>query len=260
MDVLERTTNGGEVTELSQGTWRLSIPQGPASVYRWAQLDDYMHLSRKNFLWQTPPERDPLVLEVDARVSDPEIPGTWGFGFWNDPFNAGMSIAGTARRLPMLPNAAWYFYASPPNHLALHDHPGDGMLAATFSSPRIPPLLLGLGLPAVPLLAIRPTARLLMGVARKVIRDDAVRLDVDLTVWHHYELRCEQERVIFRMDEQEIFSTTAAPRGRLGLVAWIDNQYAAVRPNGTFGYGVLANPKPVWMEMKALSVLQAKQS
>lgn len=134
-----RATAGAAVTEISPESWRLSLPEGKAGVYRWAQLDDYLHLDRSAFLW-----RSPVKLTVSARVLTAHVPGTWGFGFWNDPFSISAGIGGTCRRLPALPNCAWFFYASPDNYLALHDtHPAQGFLAATFSSPLIPPVFNG---------------------------------------------------------------------------------------------------------------------
>jgi hypothetical protein len=46
--------------------------------------------------------------------------------------------------------------------------------------------------------------------------------------------------------------------GPLGLVIWIDNQYAAWRPDGTLRMGVLANPHPAWMEISELEVKSEK--
>ncbi len=136
----QRTQAGGQVDRLdAAGGWRLSLPPGPAGQYRWAQLDDYIPLPRRRFLW-TPPVR----LSLEARVSAPGLPGTWGFGFWNDPFQASLGLGGTARRLPALPNAAWFFYASPPNFLAFRDDlPAQGLLAATFRLPLLPAPLFG---------------------------------------------------------------------------------------------------------------------
>jgi hypothetical protein len=45
-----------------------------------------------------------------------------------------------------------------------------------------------------------------------------------------------------------------SPRPPLGLVIWIDNQYAAFTPNGRIGFGVLENPEPAWLELKEIEV------
>jgi hypothetical protein len=40
----------------------------------------------------------------------------------------------------------------------------------------------------------------------------------------------------------------------MGLVLWIDNQFAAFPPDGKVRFGSLENPEPVWMELSAISV------
>lgn len=129
-----RITEGSQVEQVAPDSWRLTIPAGTGKSYNWAQLDDYLDLPRSKFLWQKP-----IQMECQARVSNSALPGTWGFGFWNDPFNASLGIKGTAARLPVLPNAAWFFFASPENHLSLTTNsPAQGFLAAVFQSPLIP--------------------------------------------------------------------------------------------------------------------------
>ncbi len=136
-----RNSPGASITTIEHG-WRLEIPAGPAGQYRLAQLDHY----RKDF-----PLSAPSTLRLRCRVSDSALPGTWGFGFWNDPFTVSLGLQGTARRLPVLPNATWFFHASSENHLSLHDKlPAQGFLAQSFSSPKIPSLLLTPGLLALP--------------------------------------------------------------------------------------------------------------
>ncbi|MGC8838200.1 MAG: hypothetical protein ACP5UM_07270 [Anaerolineae bacterium] len=230
---------------------RLHLPPGPAGHYRLAQVDDYHHLPRARFPW-TPP----LRLSLEARVSHSEVPGTWGFGLWNDPFFAvGLGFGGTARLLPALPNAAWFFHASPPNHLTLRDDlPAQGFLAAAFSSPRLPSLLLALGMPFLPLLLWRPAARALQRLARGVVQEDGVSLDLDPTQWHAYALEWRAGGVRFVVDGQTVLETGISPRGPLGLVLWVDNQYAAFRPEGRLAFGTLSCGEPAALEVTSLSV------
>jgi hypothetical protein len=245
-----RKTPGSEISETAPGDWKLSLPAGKAGAYRWAQLDDYLHLSRSAFLW-----RSPLTLEVSGRVSTAHIPGTWGFGFWNDPFNASAGIGGTGRRLPALPNCAWFFYASSDNYLALHDsHPAQGFLAATFSSPLIPPFFLAAGLPVLPLLTLAPAARIFRRFLRSFVKESAALLDVDVTALHSYQLEWDAGEVRFLVDGETRFKTPVSPLGRLGLVMWIDNQFAAFPPDGKVRFGSLDNPEPVWLELSGISV------
>ena len=194
-----------------------------------------------------------MELRLRARVSAPDLPGTWGFGFWNDPFALRFGI-GASRRIPALPNAAWFFYASPPNYLALSDrHPAQGLLAATFAAPRLPAPFLLAALPALPLLAWRMTARLLRRAARWVVRDDAAVLELDPTSWHSYRLAWHADRVAFYVDDRPVFTTPVCPVGPLGLVMWIDNQTMAFGPDGRLRSGTPAGPE-ARLDLASLSV------
>ncbi len=249
-----RCDGGGTVLEVQKGLWRLAIPAGLAKVYRWAQLDDYLHLQRGAFLWR-PAGSEGVNFELRARVSAGDLPGTWGFGLWNDPFSASLGIGGTRLRLPALPNAAWFFYAGPGNYLAFRDtHPAQGLLAATFSAPRIPSLLLAPGALALPVLAVRPLARLLRRAAGWLIGESAALLSIDPMQWHAYRLEWQAGRVGFFVDGAKVITTPVSPRGPLGLVLWIDNQYAAFEPGGKLAMGMSANPEDAWLELEGLEI------
>lgn len=249
MDLETRTTNGARAAEINPGHWKLTIPSGEAGQYRWSQLDDYLTRPRSDFLWEPP-----LTLSIQARVTQPAHNGTWGFGFWNDPFNTGLGLGGSARRLPALPNAAWFFYASPPNHLALHPHPAQGFLAATFRSPRIPAPFLTPGLLLAPLLLNRHTSGWVRSLAGFFVTDRAVNINVDVTNWQTYQLVWRKERVEFFVNDLQIFSTAAAPKGKLGFVLWIDNQYAAFPPQGKLSFGTVPTEQESSLEIKSLSI------
>lgn len=226
------------VEGLPENEWLFSLPPGPAGRYRLAQLDDYRRLPRRRFRWQPP-----VTLSLTAQASSPDLPGTWGFGFWNDPFSFSLGVKGASRRLPALPNAAWFFYASPENYLSLRDDlPASGLLAAVFRSPLIPSGFLAPALLALPLLFIPAAARRLRRFARSIIQQDAARLDVQVTQPHEYRLEWQPRLVRFCVDGESLFETSLTPRGRLGLVIWIDNQYAAFTPDGRLRFGLLANP------------------
>jgi len=268
-----RFTPGASVTPLADGGWHLEISSGQRGQYRLAQLDDYSRLSRRAFLW-----RPPFTLSLRARVSAPDLPGTWGFGLWNDPFGFALGFGNTPGRLPALPNAAWFFYSSPENYLSLqpchceersdeailtpargllrrqktaarNDTPANGFFAGTFRSPRWPSPLLAPALLALPFLALRPASRLLRRLASHIVRQDGNAMGVDVTQWHDYSIHWQADAVAFFVDGAEILRTPLAPRGPLGLVVWIDNQYAAWRPDGKLGYGTLKNPS-AWLEIE----------
>jgi hypothetical protein len=243
-------TPGAAVIETGEGAWRLEIPAGAERRYRLAQLDDYSSLTRRSFPWAAP-----MNFELRARASAGVIPGTWGFGLWNDPFAMGILTGVRGVRLPMLPNAVWFFFASAPNYLSLRDDmSAQGWLAATFCSPdRIYPLL-ALGVTAIPLLVFPPTARLLRRLASWIIKQEMVSLNVQPTDWHTYSIDWQVEEVSFRLDGELVFQTSIVPKTPLGLVLWIDNQYAAFPPTGRIRYGMLANTKPAWIEITDLIV------
>ncbi len=233
-----RLTAGARARRQEPQLWELGLAESDGTDYQVAQLDDYTGLSRRAFPW-----RAPVELQLRARISASDFLGTWGFGWWNDPFSVGLGLRGTTRRLPTLPNAAWFFHASPPNYLALRDdHPAVGLLAATFLAPRLPGALLVLGAPALALGFWSPTARLLRRLARLLVREDAAAVSADPTLWHDYSVRWEPDAVSFSVDGVEFFCTSVAPCGPLGLVIWIDNQYMAFPPKGPMALGTLANP------------------
>jgi hypothetical protein len=55
---------------------------------------------------------------------------------------------------------------------------------------------------------------------------------------------------------RELFSVpiTAPPRGPLGLVLWIDNQYAIASRAGRFGFGLCEVKEEQWLEVEGVEV------
>lgn len=238
-------TPGSRVEQIQPGVWRLEIPPGVKGSYRLAQLDDYQALPRRSFRWQPP-----LRLELRCHTSAPELPGTWGFGLWNDPFSLSLGLGGGTQRFPALPNAAWFFFASPQNYLSFRNNmPAQGFLAAVFRSPIFPAPLLALASPVLVLLALPWAARLGRWLMRQVIRQDAALIHTDVTTWHSYALEWQTNRLSWQVDGEKVMESKVAPQGRLSLVLWIDNQFAALPPRGRLRYGLLANPEAAWIEL-----------
>lgn len=225
--------------------WRLGIGTGDARTYRDAQLDDYSGLRRSRF-----PHRPSTTLRMSlsARVSTLSAAGTWGFGLWNDPFGLSLGFGGSPFRLPALPNAAWFFYASPQNYLSFtDDKPAQGFMAQTFRSPKFHPFLIPAGL-ALPF--SRRTTRNLLG---KIIDEDSSSLSVDTIQWHRYSLEWSPQRVAWDVDEVRAFESPVSPYPPLGIIIWIDNQYAAFTPEGKIAFGVLESGEE-WLEVKDLEL------
>jgi len=235
-----RWSRGASVTPTADG-FQLAIPAGDDSAYRLAQLDNYSGLPRRLY-----PTRPRAILELRARASSASIRGTWGFGFWNSPYGFSFDLGGGKFSLPTLPNAAWFFHASPENHLSFCDRPGNGFLAQSFRSPAfdLRLFLAGLLLPFSRTAARRQLSR--------VIREEGARVPADPTQWGLYRLEWSPTRVTCEVDHVRVMETSLSPRPPLGVVIWIDNQFAAFTPEGRIASGVLANAQPAWLEIADL--------
>lgn len=239
------------VRQTPEGGFVLEVSEGRAGGYRVAQLDDYRTLPRARFCW-----RQPATLSLRARISTAHHPGTWGFGLWNDPFSLSLGLGGMARRLPALPNAAWFFFASPENHLSFrNDQPAQGFLAQVFSAPRVPSLLLGAAAAGLPLLAFRRSSMWLRAICGRLIREESAALDVDSASWHTFRIGWGEAGVDFAVDGGRVFHSGIRPGGPLGIVIWIDNQFAAWKPDGRVGAGTLAN-RQARLEVEQLEMTQ----
>ena len=248
--LLTRSTSDSIAETTLNETLSLAIPTGRQGKYRWAQFDDYLHRLRRDFEWTAP-----CKITLTARCSNLNHPGTWGFGLWNDPFNTNLGIKGSVRRLPVLPNCAWFFYASEHNYLSFENKlPAQGFLAATFSSPLIPSIIFTPTLPFLPLLINKHFAKFARKTLSYIIKQDASLLDVDVTNWHAYQINWQKNKVQFLIDEKEILTTKISPKGKLGIVIWVDNQYAAFNPNGQILFGTLAAQASTTLEINNLFV------
>ena len=224
--------NGGQVIGSVKDGLAFTLPL-VGNKYCLAQVDDYARLPRHQF-----PHYPPLRLQLEARLSAPDLPGTWGFGFWNDPFSFCLDKNGLTRALPVLPNAAWFFYGSSANYLSLHeDQPSAGFHAKVFKAPRLPGLFSLLALPILPLLFVPFFTRCFRRLARLLIKEDARQIKLPLTEWHHFDVSWVEDQVSFFVDGSVILNSHLSPKGPLGCVLWMDNQYLWFDPSGKPGYG-----------------------
>jgi hypothetical protein len=176
--------------------------------------------------------------------------GTAGFGFWNDPFML------TEKRLPALPRAIWFFYASPPSDMKLDlSTRGWGWKAATIDADRPSFWLLAPTIPiAVPLMHVDAAHRRLWPIAQRTIGVSEAPVDVDMTAWHTYVVEWGVRTARFLVDGQVILACATPPQGPLGLVIWLDNQYMIVTPQGRLRHGLLDKPGQQWLELAAVTV------
>ena len=238
---------GGGALEPSGSALRFVAGSMASRRYSNAQLDDYTGLPRRHFPW-----RPPLRLAVRARFSHQaaELDGTAGFGFWNDPFLM------SGRRLPALPRAIWFFYASPPSDMRLGlDVPGCGWKAAAIDALCPAALLLApLALPAVLLMNIHRVYRALWPPIQRAIHVSEVMLQVDMLKWHDYVIEWGRRCSHFFVDGELIAGPIPSPRGPLGFVMWLDNQYMVATPQGRLGWGVLEIAGRQWMEVEHFTI------
>lgn len=232
---------GGGALAPAGNTLRFVNRHTTTQQYTNAQIDDYQHRSRAQFLWQPP-----LTMTVRARFSHGagELHGTAGFGFWNDPF----MMTGTRR--PALPRAIWFFYGSPPSNMKLDvDTPGWGWKAATIDAIRWPFFaLLPLAPLAIPLMNIERLYRTFWPIGQRAIGVCERLVPVEMIDWHTYVIQWGQTSARFKVDDETTLVCNSAPGGRLGFVMWLDNQFMVVTPWGRFGYGLLDAPGEQWLE------------
>jgi hypothetical protein len=246
-----RFVKGSGALESTGASLRFVTTDARAGQYSNAQIDDYQDLPRGRFLW-----RPPLRLAVRSRFSHPSgddrsgLRGTAGFGFWNDPFLM------TGARAPALPRAIWFFHASPPSNMKLDLHtPGYGWKAATLDALRPGAALMApIAPPAVLLMNLQPVYRVLWPAVQRAIHVKEALVEGDMSAWHTYVIEWGREQASFNVDGEIVMDKAPAPRGPLGFVMWLDNQYMVVKPWGRFGWGTLEAPGRQWMEVDWLTI------
>ena len=250
-----QTCIGGGSLHIADSSLRMSFDAAHHGQYTDAQIDDYGRLSRSKFPWQPP-----VRMEIRARSSLPAatrgstkesaniLRGTAGFGFWNHPFSVRGDILA-------VPEAVWFFYASPPSNMALVPGvPGWGWKAQVVHAIRPGALASALPLAVTAVLGrisgeMRPAARWMQ---RLTGAQESV-LDVDMADWYTYTLDWLPEAATFRVDGKQVLHAPRPPTRPLGFVAWLDNQYAIATPRGDFHFGTL-NSGPQWLEMDSVRI------
>ena len=225
---------GGKVQQSARESWELRLPAG-CQRYADAQLDDHHLLTRRHFRWAPP-----VSLSVQARVSTLPSEGTFGFGFWNDPFSLSLGLSGAARKLPASPRACWFFYGAPPHDLALTRHvSGHGWKVQCLKGPRLPGVVLlpaaasALALTRVPILR-KPLVRIGLGM----LSVEECELMFSPLEWHTYRIEWRRKGIRFMVDDDVILQSVFSLKGPLGFIAWIDNQYAIVSPQKGIRFGI----------------------
>ncbi len=250
-----QTCVGKGFMQVENSALRMGCSLAEVGGYTNAQIDDYGQRKRADFPWHPP-----LRMEVRARSSHAaatagdsgdstdSLRGTAGFGFWNYPF----SVRGDVL---MLPEAVWFFYASPPSNMALVPHlPGWGWKAQVIHSMRLDALA------AVAPMALSAAWARLTGETRPAQRwmqrlsgASEALLNAPMQDWHTYVIEWLPETATFWVDDQLVLRAPQPPRGPLGFVAWLDNQYAIATPRGTLRFGTVASG-PEWIELDYVKI------
>jgi len=245
MDLRILELNGGQVR--NEKTLCLSLPP-TAGGYADAQVDDYGPASRRSHY----PWRPGILLSLRARFSHgrDDLVGTAGFGFWNAPFGD------PTVRIPALPQAAWFFFASQPSDLPFaEDGPGRGWFAATIDAGASSALLTVPLAPAVLLLnQFRGLRRRIWPWLRRRLNISYTQLPRLMTDWQGYKLHWYSDGCTFIVNDEIVLRTSFSPRGPLGFVCWIDNQYMVATANGRFRWGVLPTAKTQTLEIADLAI------
>ncbi len=227
-------------------SWRFVLLPTTATRYSDAQVSDYAKLPRRAYPWVAPVR---MTVRAYASHSPDQMRGTAGFGFWNQPFMPGQTI-------PRLPRAAWFFFAGQPSNMALAlDVPGYGLKAAILDATRPAFLTLAPFIPIGVLLMRVPTLyRKLYPIAQRALGVSEMLIDIDWREPHTYTLDWQPRSVTFGVDGRCILRTPYAPAGRLGFVAWLDNQYAVVTPQGRLGFGLVDVQEEQWLRVESVEI------
>ena len=251
-----QTVIGSGMLTQRDSALRMSLAETAHTQFSDAQIDDYGQLARADFPW-----RPPLRMEIQARASLPAanasstaesavLHGTAGFGFWNYPFSVRGDIL-------MLPEAVWFFYASPPSNMALvPDIPGWGWKAQVVHAMRPGALLSAVPMALSTSLALvtgktRPAARWL----QRLSGAHEVLLNVDMTTWHTYTLEWHAQEALFSVDGTQVLRAPNPPARALGFVTWLDNQFAIATPRGKLRFGAVRT-EAQWLEIMNLRIEQ----
>jgi len=240
--------NGGQVLgerPYTSHPFKLHLPICQTG-YTDAQIDDCIG-RRKAYSWQPGTQ-----FSLRARFSHEadQLVGTAGFGFWNAPFGD------PSKPVPTLPQATWFFFGSPPNDLPLaQDRPGQGWFAATLDATTwraiglapVAPFVLLLNQVAGLRRKIWPWVQLQLQISFQPIHDSMLE-------WHEYRLSWRESGCKFWLDGRLIHQTSFSPRGPLGFVCWIDNQYLVATANGRFRWGTLPLAMPQSLEVEGLQI------
>ena len=80
------------------------------------------------------------------------------------------------------------------------------------------------------------------------------QLQFQMDQWHTYELNWGTNGCDFLIDGEVVLATPHTPRGPLGFVCWLDNQFLVVTKRGRIKWGVLPTSQDQWLEVDELRI------
>jgi hypothetical protein len=96
--------------------------------------------------------------------------------------------------------------------------------------------------------------RRLWPFAQRAIGAAEREIATPLTEPHRYTLDWLPNGTRFSVDDAVILESRCSPRGALGFVAWIDNQYAIITPQGQLSAGLVDIRTAQWLHLDELSI------
>ena len=128
------------------------------------------------------------------------------------------------------------------------------MLSAVFSSSLIPLPLRAAGAVFMPLAFSGLTSGLIRRILKRYIKENATQIRKEWVEWHHFEIAWLTDKVSFSIDGNICHESQIFPQGKLGLVIWIDNQYARFAPGESLKFGSLETLYETSMEIKDFEI------
>lgn len=224
------------------------FPTEDDTTYHNAQISDYAPAER---VFQFEP---PVRMEVTAYmgIAPAHFKGTAGFGFWNHALAPDLKLVQSK-----LPQTLWFFFGSTESDMPLAKGiAGHGWKAAAMDATRpLAKLLLPFAPLGFLLMRVKPLYNALWGIGQRAIGVQETTLENALLEGEHiYTIDWQRDSVTFAVDGKTVLQTHTAPQNALGFIAWCDNQYAIVTPQGKLEMGKVRVAQPQSLVLRSVSI------
>ena len=89
---------------------------------------------------------------------------------------------------------------------------------------------------------------------RQKLKISFVQIETSIEEWHNYRLEWQRDHCQFWIDGNKLGSAKPSPRGPLGFVCWMDNQYLVATNSGRLRWGTMAISQNQWLEVADLQI------